>query len=77
MKSPAGATLLTRPCPQAIDAQDPGVLVVNYRHEPVGLRIYDPNKIGPDGKPGMQADGERGDLAFALASNPVTGRSRR
>jgi hypothetical protein len=58
----------TRPCPQAIDVQDPGILVVNYRHEPVGLRIYDPNKPGPDGKPGMQADGERGDLAFALQS---------
>ncbi len=55
-----------RPCPQAISVEDPGVLVVNYRHEPVGLRIYDPNKPGPDGKPGMQADGERGDLAFAL-----------
>ena len=60
--------LLTRPCPTAIDVQDPGILVVNYRHEPVGLRIFDPNKLGPDGKPGMQADGERGDLAFALQS---------
>jgi hypothetical protein len=57
-----------RPCPQAIDVQDPGMMVVNYRNEPVGLRIYDPNKIGPDGKPGMQADGDAGDLAFALAS---------
>ena len=44
------------------------MLVVNYRNEPVGLRIFDPNKLGPDGKPGMQADGERGDLAFALQS---------
>jgi len=71
-----------RPCPQAIDVQDPGVLVVNYRHEPVGLRVYDPNKPGPDavaGKDcspanpnregcGMQADGDKGDLAFALQS---------
>ena len=63
-----GVPLLTRPCPTAIDVQDPGIMVVNYRHEPVGLRIYDPNKVGPDGKPGMQADGERGDLAFALQS---------
>jgi hypothetical protein len=62
----AGNFCPTRPCPQAIDVQDPGVLVVNYRHEPIGLRIYDPNKTGPDGKPGMQADGQRGDLAFAL-----------
>ncbi|WP_455199699.1 hypothetical protein, partial [Kaarinaea lacus] len=57
-----------RPCPQAIDVQDPGMMVVNYRNEPVGLRIYDPNKIGPDGKPGMQADGDAGDLALAMAS---------
>jgi len=42
------------------------MLVVNYRNEPLGLRVYDPNKIGPDGKPGMQADGLGGDLAFAL-----------
>jgi manganese oxidase len=57
-----------RPCPQAIDVQDPGMLVVNYRQEPVALRVYDPRKVGPDGKPGMQADGSRGDLAFALQS---------
>ena len=44
------------------------MLVVNYRQEPVALRVYDPRKIGPDGKPGMQADGSRGDLAFALQS---------
>ena len=56
----------SRPCPEAISVQDPGVLVVNYRMEPVALRVFDPNKIGPDGQPGMQADGDRGDLAFAL-----------
>jgi len=58
----------TRPCPQAISVQDPGVLVTNYRMESVGLRVYDPNRTGPDGKPGMQADGLKGDLAFALQS---------
>jgi hypothetical protein len=57
-----------RPCPQAIDVQDPGILAVNYRHEPVGLRVFDPAKLGPDGKSGMQADGQKGDLAFALQS---------
>ncbi|OFX14781.1 MAG: hypothetical protein A2V59_09795 [Armatimonadetes bacterium RBG_19FT_COMBO_69_19] len=62
-----------RPCPQAIDVQDPGMHVVNYRNEPVGLRIYDPNKTGPDGKPGTQADGPAGDLAFALANTDSTG----
>jgi len=56
-----------RPCPQAIDVADPGMFVVNYRNEPVALRVYDPNKIGPDGLPGTQADGVAGDLAFALA----------
>jgi hypothetical protein len=58
----------SRPCPQAIDVQDPGVLVVNYRMEPLALRVYDPTKTGPDGKPGMQADGLPGDLAFGLQS---------
>jgi len=67
-RNPA-SVLLSRPCPQAIDVQDPGLFVVNYRNEPVGLRIFDPNKIGPDGKPGMQAAGAAGDLALALSSN--------
>ncbi|WP_018989387.1 manganese-oxidizing multicopper oxidase MnxG [Aromatoleum toluclasticum] len=57
-----------RPCPQAISADDPGMFVVNYRNEPVGLRIYDPSRTGPDGKSGMQADGLAGDLAYALQS---------
>lgn len=57
-----------RPCPEAITADDPGYLVVNYRNEPLGLRVYDPAKLGPDGKPGAQADGQRGDLALALQS---------
>ncbi len=57
-----------RPCPEAITADDPGYLVVNYRNEPVGLRVYDPAKLGPDGKPGAQADGPAGDLAMALQS---------
>ncbi|WP_449433005.1 manganese-oxidizing multicopper oxidase MnxG [Pseudomonas putida] len=61
-------TCPSRPCPQAISASDPGIFVVNYRHEPLGLRIYDPNKLAPDGKPGMQADGLAGDLAYALQS---------
>ncbi len=59
---------LPRPCPMAISTQDPGTFVVNYRNEPVGLRVYDPKRPGPDGKPGMQAEGKAGDLAFALQS---------
>ncbi|MBF8257882.1 MAG: hypothetical protein HW377_256, partial [Actinobacteria bacterium] len=57
-----------RPCPEAISADDPGFFVVNYRNEPVGWRVFDPAKLGPDGKPGTQADGKAGDLAFALHS---------
>lgn len=57
-----------RPCPEAISLDDPGTWVVNYRNEPLGLRVYDPNKLGPDGKRGMQSDGLAGDLAYALDS---------
>ena len=63
----AGCTV--RPCPMAIDAEDPGMFAVNYRNEPIGLRVYDPNRKFPgDNKFGMQADGLAGDLAFALQS---------
>jgi len=57
-----------RPCPEAIDADDVGTFVVNYRNEPIGLRVFDPNAIGPDGKPGTQAAGEPGSLAYAYQS---------
>ncbi|MCM2357041.1 MAG: copper oxidase [Geobacteraceae bacterium] len=57
-----------RPCPEAISADDPGMHVVNYRNEPIGLRVFDPNKLGPDFKLGSQTDGLAGDLAFALQS---------
>jgi manganese oxidase len=55
-----------RPCPQGISGDDPGMFTVNYRNEPVGLRIYDPKREGPDGKPGMQAAGLAGDLGYAF-----------
>ncbi|MDN7140018.1 hypothetical protein KC131_05115 [Pseudomonas sp. JQ170] len=58
----------SRPCPQAISVDDPGMFVVNYRNEPLALRVYDPYKVAPDGKRGMQADGMGGDLAFAMQS---------
>ncbi|NIS76818.1 MAG: hypothetical protein GTO00_04180, partial [Deltaproteobacteria bacterium] len=66
-----------RPCPEAISADDPGMLVVNYRNEPVGLRVFDPyNPLCPDDVTddlnadtgGCQAAGLPGDLAFALES---------
>jgi hypothetical protein len=55
-----------RPCPEAVSAADIGTFVINYRNEPVGYRVYDPNRNGPDGKPGAQAHGLAGDLAYAL-----------
>lgn len=55
-----------RPCPEAISADDIGTFVINYRNEPLGYRVYDPDRLGPDGKRGSQAAGLAGDLAFAL-----------
>jgi len=57
-----------RPCPQAISGDDPGMFTVNYRNEPLALRVYDPKRMGPDNQPGMQAAGAAGDLGFALQS---------
>jgi hypothetical protein len=48
---PGGAP---RPCPEAITADDPGMFVVNYRNEPLLPRVFDPDKIGPDGVAGAQ-----------------------
>ncbi len=59
---PAGG----RPCPTAIDVQDPGMFSVNYRNEPVALRVFDPLAIGPDNKFGAQSDQRAGDLALAF-----------
>ncbi len=64
--------VVPRPCPEAISADDPGTYVVNYRNEPIGLRVFDPDKtvIDPDtglpvAAPGQTA-GEAGDLARAF-----------
>lgn len=55
-----------RPCPEAISADDIGMMVVNYRNEPIGLRVYDPERLAGDGKKGNQANGFKGDMAFAM-----------
>ncbi len=52
---------IMRPCPEAITADDPGTMVVNYRNEPIGLRIMDTSSYS-----GKQAEGKEGDLAYAL-----------
>lgn len=49
-----------RPCPEAISADDPGTMTVNYRHEPVALRVND--------GAGAQTAGLAGDLSYALES---------
>lgn len=54
-----------RPCPESISADDVGMMVVNYRNEPIGARVYDPQKLAADGQHGDQASGFAGDLVFA------------
>lgn len=57
-----------RPCAEAINIGHGSMWVVNYRNEPVGLRVFDPNRVGPDGRSGTQAAGAPGDLALAFES---------
>lgn len=52
---------LLPPCPELVSADDPGMVAVNYRNEPVALRVLDPST-------GQQAGGTPGDLAFAYSS---------
>lgn len=62
------AVTIPRPCPEVISADDIGMMLVNYRNEPVAARVFDPKRVGPDGVTGTQAAGEAGDLAFAYQS---------
>lgn len=50
-----------RPCPEAISADDPGTMSVNYRNEPVALRIRDPLT-------NTQTAGAAGDLSQVFSS---------
>lgn len=50
------------PCPEAVSAADPGTMSVNYRNEPVPLRIRDPLT-------NTQASGAQGDLSKVYKSN--------
>ena len=63
---PGGAT---PPCPEAIMANDPGTMVVNYRNEPLALRVLDPSLADADHPNGRQAVGTAGDLASAYRSD--------
>jgi hypothetical protein len=50
------------PCPEAISAADQGTMTVNYRNEPVALRVRNPNT-------NTQANGAAGDLSKVYKSN--------
>ena len=59
---PEGSTTsLTPPCPEAVSADDIGMSLVNYRNEPVALRVRNPGT-------NAQAAGLKGDLSFAYQS---------
>jgi hypothetical protein len=49
------------PCPEIVSADDPGTFSVNYRNEPIALRVRNPDT-------NTQADGDQGDLSLAYAS---------
>ncbi|HZI19290.1 MAG TPA: Ig-like domain-containing protein [Pyrinomonadaceae bacterium] len=51
-----------RPCPEAVSADDVGTMSVNYRNEPVALRVRNPQT-------NTQAAGEAGDLSHVFRSN--------
>lgn len=55
---PGGVPL---PCPELISADDVGTMSINYRNEPVALRVREPAT-------NTQAAGNAGDLALALSS---------
>jgi hypothetical protein len=55
---PGGVPL---PCPEAISSKEPGTMSVNYRAEPVALRVRDPFT-------NTQAVGDAGDLGLAFSS---------
>jgi hypothetical protein len=63
-----GTANVPRPCAEAINIGHSSTWVTNYRNEPIGLRVFDPDAKGPDGQNGAQAAGKAGDLAFALQS---------
>jgi manganese oxidase len=52
---------LAAPCPEAVSAADIGMAAVNYRNEPIGLRVRAPGT-------NTQATGLKGDLSFAYQS---------
>lgn len=68
VNAPPGSPGPPPPCPEAVSAQDPGTKLVNYRNEPIPLRILDIFS-----SPKSQSGGIGGDLSWAYAS--LTNRS--
>lgn len=52
------------PCPEAVSADDVGTMTVNYRNEPIPLRVRNPLT-------NTQATGDAGDLSMVFRSNVV------
>jgi hypothetical protein len=61
--------VVPRPCPEAISADDPGTYALNFRNEPIGLRVFN----GQQGAGAGQTPGLAGDLAFAYQSRTDRG----
>ncbi|MEW5745726.1 MAG: copper oxidase [Nitrospirota bacterium] len=59
----------TPPCPEAISAADVGTFTVNYRNEPVALRVLDPGLADLANPAGKQALGRAGDLSLVYRSD--------
>jgi len=64
----APLVVVPRPCPEAISADDPGTYALNFRNEPIGLRVFDGVVGNGGGITGGQTPGLAGDLAFAYQS---------
>lgn len=54
------------PCPEAVSEDDPGTFSINYRNEPIALRVRDPN-TNTQADPGIFGP-LAGDLSFAFWS---------
>ncbi len=54
---PTGDPAIPNGCPEIVSAEDVGTMVVNYRNEPIALRVRDPRK-------NTQASGDAGDLSM-------------
>ncbi|MEP7010832.1 MAG: copper oxidase [Acidobacteriota bacterium] len=64
VNAPPGTPGPPAPCPEAVSADDPGTKTVNYRNEPLALRVLDQSGATPQQYTGGLL-GRGGDLSFA------------